>query len=250
MYEKELELLGLSPNEAKIYETLLLMGECAVGQIATQSNIHRRNVYDVLNRLVEKGLVFQIFQGKETLYHCVDPSKLLELLKEKETAFQKILPRLEMIFQKKPPVNAAYIYKGLEGYKNYLRDLIRVGETTYFLGAKALWFTPNTSLSMLHQFQKELEKKKLTYYTIFDPRVPEKLPGAIETVAGEYRILPKGYETPAVCDIFGDYVVTFSSVDVGNFGDDGSIFVMQNKELADSYRTWFQFIWDFCPKNK
>ena len=66
-----------------------------------------------LSELVEKGLVFQIFQGKETLYHCVDPSKLLELLKEKEVAFQKILPRLEMIFQKKPPVNAAYIYKGL-----------------------------------------------------------------------------------------------------------------------------------------
>jgi len=23
---------------------------------------------------------------------------------------------------------------------------------------------------------------------------------------------------------------------------------MKNKELADSYRTWFKYIWDTCPK--
>ena len=52
---------------------------------------------------------------------------------------------------------------------------------------------------------------------------------------------------PGVCDIFGDYVVTFTSVDVGNFGEDGTVYVMINKQLADSYRTWFQLIWDLLP---
>ena len=49
-------------------------------------------------------------------------------------------------------------------------------------------------------------------------------------------------------DIFGDYVVTFTSTDIGNFGEDGTIFVMINKELADTYRTWFEMVWDLIPE--
>lgn len=249
MYEKEFELLWLSQNEAKIYQTLLVFWELSVWKISTHSGIHRRNVYDVADRLLEKWLIFQILMWKETIYHCVEPAKFLEILKEKENSFKEVLPRLEKIYNDKPPSEAVYIYKWLEWYKNYLRDLIRVWETTYFLWAKALWFTPWTSMNFLKQFQEEIKKKNLKYYTIFDPRVPEKIPDAIKTVSWEYKILPKWYETPAVCDIFWDYVVTFSSVWVWNFWKDWSIFVMKNKELAESYRTWFKFIWDFCPKN-
>lgn len=90
------------------------------------------------------------------------------------------------------------------------------------------------------------KQNKIHYRTLYDPRVPEQIPKAIDEVGGEYKILPKGYDTPGVCDIFGDRIVTFTSIDVGNFGDDGVVYVVINKQLADSYRTWFQFIWDHC----
>ncbi len=250
MYGPELEMIGLSPNEAKVYETLLELGETSVTEISQRSNIHRRSIYDTLNRLLEKGLVYQIFQKKETLYRPVDPHKCLELLREKETIFKKIMPQLEGLYKKSPSKEAAFIYKGLEGYKNYLRDLAQVGEDTYFLGAKALWFTPNIPISFLRMYQHEMTRKKKNYYTLFDYRVKQKLPQAIKNVGGEYKVLPKEYSTPGVMDVFGDYVVTFNSVDVGDFGEDGTVFVMINQELAESYRTWFQFIWDFCPKIK
>ncbi len=250
MFGPELEAIGLSPNEAKVYETLLDLGETSVTEIALKSNIHRRSIYDTLNRLLEKGLVFQIFQKKETLYRPVEPSKCLEVLREKENAFKRIAPHLEKLYYASPQKNAAFIYKGIEGYKNYLRDLARVGEDTYFLGAKALWFTPNVPVSYLRQYQSEMTRKKKTYHTLFDHRVKQKLPQAMKNVGGEFKVLPKEYSTPGVMDVFGDYVVTFTSVDVGNFGEDGTVFVMINKELAESYRTWFQFIWDFCPETK
>ncbi len=63
MYSEILETIGLSPNEAKIYETLLSTGETSVSEIATKAGVHRRNVYDALNRLVDKALVFTIFQS-------------------------------------------------------------------------------------------------------------------------------------------------------------------------------------------
>jgi len=244
MYENTLEILGLSPNEAKVYETLLSLGKSSVSQISNKTNIHRRNIYDTLNRLMEKGLVFQIFQKSENIYEAVDPDKLLELIGEKEQKLRKILPDLQRTYKKNPSEEIAYIYKGIEGFKNYMRDLVRVGKTTYFIGAKALWFTPDVPEYFLSNFKKEMARKKVSYYTIFDHKVKEKMPEYISQVGGKYKIFPKEYSTPGVCDIFGDYVVTFNSVDVGNFGEDGTIFVMKNAKLAENFRIWFKFMWD------
>lgn len=249
MYSEVFEEIGLSPNEAKIYETLLSTQEVGVSEISLKANVHRRNVYDALNRLVEKGLVFRIFQKGENQFRAVTPDKLAEVLEAKEKRLAKILPDLRTLYQSTPLEQAAYIYKGLEGYKNYMSDMARVAEDTYFLGAKALWFTPKIELQYLTDFQNALKKKGKKYYTLYDPRVKEKIPEAIKNVGGDFKILPKKYPTPGVTDMFGDYIVTFTSVDIGNVGEDVTIFVMKNKDLAETYRTWFKIIWDFCPKS-
>lgn len=247
MYTDIFEQIGLSPNEAKIYETLLSTGETSVSIISAKAKVHRRNVYDAMNRLLEKGLVFQIFQKGENIYQAVHPNKLLEVLKEKETRLTQVLPQLNKIYTAEPLQEAAYIYKGLEGYKNYMRDMARIGEETYFLSAKGLWFTPTISEKFLNDFKTEMKRKKVKYYTLYDPLVKTKLPQALNKVGGEYKILPEKYSTSAVLDIFGDHVVTFTSVDVGNVGEDVTIFVMINQELADSFKTWFRMLWDTCP---
>src|SRR3990167_5060601 len=244
MYSEVFEEIGLSPNEAKIYETLLSTGETTVSAISVKANVHRRNVYDALNRLVEKGLVFRIFQKGEHQFRAVTPDKLAEVLETKQKKLTEILPDLHKLYSTNPLQEAAYIYKGKEGYKNYLRDMARVAEDTYFLGAKGLWFTPWVEKHYLLDFQDAMHRKKKKYYTLYDPRVKEKLPEAVKNVRGEYKFLPKEYSTPGVTDVFGDYVVTFTSVDIGNFGEDGKIFVMIHPELAETYRTWFKLIWD------
>jgi sugar-specific transcriptional regulator TrmB len=244
MYENTLETLGLSPNEAKIYEALLHLGRSSISAIAIKGNIHRRNVYDTINRLLEKGLIFQIFQKGENIFEAVDPDKLMELIGEKQEKLQKVMPNLQKIYNSKPSEEVAFIYKGVEGFKNYMRDLVRVGQTTYFLGAKGLWFTPGVQDYYLNNFKKEMIKNKTGYFTIFDHKVKEQMPEALTKVGGKYKIFPKEYSTPGVCDIFGDYVVTFNSANVGNFGEEGTIFVMKNKKLAENFRVWFKFIWD------
>lgn len=59
------ETIGLSPNEAKIYETLVERGESTISEIAVRAGIHRRNAYDAIQRLIDKGLCFQIFSTTE-----------------------------------------------------------------------------------------------------------------------------------------------------------------------------------------
>lgn len=248
MYTELLQEIGLSPNEAKIYETLLNIGVAGVGDIATKANIHRRNVYDALQRLVQKGLVFTTFQKNENRYSAVDPNKLMELVREKEVQLAGALPELQKLYQNEPPHNAAYIYRGIEGYKNYRRDLLRVSKECFFLGAKGLWLSPQIDDQFRKRFVVPVQKDGLIRQKfLLDPRVPKQLPQALKDIPkNSYKVLPEKYATPGVVDIFGDYVVTFTSVGIGKLDDDVTLFVMRNEELAESYRTWFKFIWDHC----
>ena len=58
-----LEEIGLSKNEAKIYLTLLRLGNVTATDIIKESGVHRSNVYDVLDSLVKKGCVAYIQKG-------------------------------------------------------------------------------------------------------------------------------------------------------------------------------------------
>lgn len=249
MYREVFEKIGLTENEAKIYEVLLSTGETSVSVISTRAQVHRRNVYDTLNRLQEKGLVFGIFQKGENHYQAVHPDKLLEGIKEKEEALKFVLPDLRSLYESEPTKNAAYIYRGIEGYKNYRRDLLRESSETFFLGAKGLWHSPQIDDAFRRQYVRPFSKD-VVHKTLFDPRIPSQLPKAMHDVGGEYKVLPAEFQTPGVVDMFGDYVVTFTSVGIGNIGDDITIFVMKNKELAESYKTWFRLIWSLLPEEK
>jgi predicted DNA-binding transcriptional regulator len=246
MHTQTLQHLGLSKNESIIYETLLAEGESSVGNIATKSKVHRRNVYDTLKRLLEKGLVFEIVQRNENRYKAVDPSKLMELIQEKESMLSKIMPQLQDMYTSKPQTEEVYVYRGPEGWKNYMRDMIRIGEPVYLIGAKGAWLDERVQHFFPH-FQRAFEKMDLPFYHLFDHDIQTECPQIMQHVGKHYKFLPKGYSTPAAIDIFGDHVNIISNMVMGGFKDEFSVTVIVNRQIADAFRIWFQFMWDFCP---
>ncbi len=238
------ESLGLSPNEAKIYEALVEKGESSISEIAINAQIHRRNAYDAINRLVDKGLCFLIVSQKENRYNAVDPDKLSELIAEKQTELNKILPDLKRKFHSREAPQEAYIYRGLEGQKNIFRDMLRVGQDSYFIGAKGGWYDERIE-SARKAFFIEAHKKGMKFIQLFEHDVVKHLPNFPKHFEGklEYRFLPKEYATNSAIHIFGDYVVTYTGLAFGKVPDDIVFFVIRSKDLAESYRTWFRYMW-------
>ena len=241
------EELGLSPNEAKIYDALITYGGSGVSTIALRSKVHRSNAYDALHRLIEKGLVYEVFGQRETVYEAVDPGKLLEFLQEKETKLSSALPELLRKFQKQRPPERAYIFKGPEGVKNYLRLMLKAGADVYSFAAKGAWFDPRIE-TFTQWFLKEAKKKGIKYFHIFDHDIKEHLEKVPRAVGKPYKFLPKEYSTISCIDIFGDHIVTYTGLHLGKLDDDLTIFVMVSPELAESYRTWWKLIWDLLPE--
>ena len=247
MYQELLQKIGLSLNEARVYEALLHLGEVNVNKISIKSTVHRRNVYDSLNKLIEKGLASETFVKGEKLFKAINPERLKEMIKEQESALDTFLPDMKKLYKAVEPNTEAYFFKGVEGFKNYLHLILEQKQTVYFMGAKAFWLDPRLKHYLRH-FDEERKKRGIEFVHLFDHEVKEEKPEILELVGKPYRFLPKEYSSNTAVDIFGDYVVTFVGVKPGELFEELMKFVKKSKILADGYRKYFQFMWDHCKE--
>ncbi len=241
-YSEIFEKFGLSKNESKIYETLLLEGESPVGTIAIKSKINRRNVYDSLNRLIEKGLVFEILQKNENLYKPVDPKKFMEILKEKENDLANVMPDLVELYNSKPHEEDVYIYRGVEGWKNFMRDILRIREDVYVIGGKGGWSDPRLE-GFFKQFSADLTAHHINVHVLYDAEIKQSQHKILSLLPGERRFLPQEFSTSSAITIFGNQIVIQSNIKLGEIDDNAACTVIINKSIADSFRTWFKLLW-------
>src|SRR3989344_4303295 len=89
-----LQSLELTATESKAYLTLLEKGKSLAGTIADRSHIHRRNVYDALESLLQKGLVTCIISNNRKYWSCISPERIKSILEEKKFTILNILPEL------------------------------------------------------------------------------------------------------------------------------------------------------------
>lgn len=245
-YSKVLQRLGLAPNEAKIYELLLERSECSTAQISEYTGIHRRNIYDSLTRLTEKGLVFEILQSRENRYQAVDPNKLSELVQEKQALLARILPDLSALQIAPTPNQEVLLYRGLDGWRTYMHDILRIGEDFYSVGSRGIWLDKRAQ-HFFPRFIREIERKRLRHLHLFDSSLRGSAHPIFEHVGTDFRLLPDNISLPCSVDIFGPRVCIVSSPAEGATDEDLSFTVIENEHLAEAFRTWFRFLWTQLP---
>lgn len=249
MHTDQLEQLGLSKNEARLYETLLKHGESAVGELAAKSGINRRNIYDALVRLMEKGLAFEIVTSREQRYRATDPRKLSELVEEKRMLVDSMLPSLEKLFAQRKSTEGVVVYRGLEGWKTYLRDIIRIGEDVYTIGAKGAWSDPRLK-STYDQVVKESNKKNITYHLLFDGDLADMHTQFEQHLHIKHKYLPRTASSSVTVDIFGDHVVFFTGAEPNAIDEKATFTTFIDMQVADAMRMWFALLWKSVPERR
>ena|SRR3989338_743803 len=134
-FTESLKTLGLNEKEANVYVALLEMGRGTVARIARKANINRTTGYDILDKLVAKGLAN--ISGKEPKeeYVAESPEKLRSLLeKEIENKKQELLQAQNLIPQLKSIHNISQrpkvmFYEGREGLEQVYEDTLTAKET-------------------------------------------------------------------------------------------------------------------------
>lgn len=230
-----LKKIGLTKNQSTIYVSLLKLGEATAQQIMKESGMHRSRVYDSLENLNEQGLVSFVTKDFRKFFKAVKPDKLLQYIEEKKEAIKQILPDLRKLEGAKKEEIKGGVYKGKEGLKTIHNEMLKEGKDVRVLGAKAIivdelqYFMPN--------FERERIKKKIKWISLWDNEAAKKKATYFRKLI-EGRVLPKGYASNGVVNIFGNKVATVLWKE--NYP---TAFMIENKEIADSYRKWFDLIW-------
>lgn len=121
--------IGLTEGEAKVYLALTELGSSTVGPIVKKSGVAYSNIYDILNRLIEKGIVSFIIKNKTKHFQAASPSNLILYLDKKQDqisqekeALRKILPDLEKLQEAKSKQEAE-IFLGKKGLRTAYEKL-------------------------------------------------------------------------------------------------------------------------------
>ena len=78
MDTKILESAGFTNGEVRVYLSLLELGETTTGDIIKKSKITGSKVYEILDKLIEKGLVSYIIKEKTKHYRNLLQKELLK----------------------------------------------------------------------------------------------------------------------------------------------------------------------------
>ena len=145
------------------------------------------------------------------------------------------MPELEKLENtKKEKINAT-IYKGTEGLKAIHNDMLKEGMQIDVLGGKGLIFSELKYF--ITQWDKKRVKQNIKWRIIWDN---ENIKNEIikkKLVTG--KVIPKEFQTSSVINIYGNKVAIFSWE---NKTPDA--FVIDNKEIANSFRKWFELIYE------
>ena len=84
-----LQAVGLSEKESATYIDLLQYGESQTGKICKRTKIPSSHIYNILNSLLEKGLIsFQLINNIK-VFKAAQPDTLAHLFDEKEKKLRK-----------------------------------------------------------------------------------------------------------------------------------------------------------------
>ncbi len=234
-----LEESGLSRTETKVYLALLELGSALAGDITKKSEVNRTNVYDALERLIEKGLVTYVISANRKVFEPINPERLQELLKEKQEKIESIMPELRLIHETSKVKEEATIFKGRKGIKTVFDDVLKDKKEIYGYGAQSRF------ADMFPAYQKHWNEKRskhgIKLNMIWTERVRgKKLKEGLKLV--KMRFLPASYDFPSTILVYGDKVVTIVWTELP------FAFMIKSKEAVRSQMHFFNLLWSIAKK--
>lgn len=231
---EQLQELGLSNTESKIYLALLEIGKSGAGEITKKSKVNRTNVYDALERLIEKGIVSYVSENNKRLFEAVNPKRFQEILESKQESLKKTIEELKSKFNKTQKDEDASVFRGKEGIKSIFEDVINEKKDLFAYGAESRF------KEMFPFYQKhwndQRAKLKINVKMIYNEKVKSgKKQEDLKLL--DMKFLPETYDFPSMVMIYADKVVTVVWL------EEPFAFMIKSKEAVKSNMNFFDLLW-------
>ncbi len=247
-----LEEMGFTKGELRVYFALLELGTTSSGAIIIRSKVSRSKVYEILERLKEKGLVSDLILDNVRHFQALSPKKIFDYLqirelrvKEQKGIFKKILPELLDKQQSRQSEHQVRVYHGYDGlktlYLEMMKDLTKKDEYLGF-AFPALALNHKPFLALLDRFHHHRAKQGASAKILCSSEdvLNARRLKAPKNKAYLYRVSKHPF--PPSVSIFKDTVATFIWEPVPR------VFTITSKETAEHYRKFFYELWNSAVK--
>ncbi len=235
-----LEKFGLAEKEAKVYLACLELGNPLASEISIKSNVPRTLVYDLLERLIELGLISYSIKDNKKYFSAANPKELVRILKEKEKIILDIVPSLENLQKikgrKRPKVE---IYEGKEGMKTVMNDILRL-DIKEFLSYGSSRSSYDIIPAFIEDWHKKRVKKKIVMRIIYNDTKEarekvKKFKGSLKLT--KYKFMPVKLESPTATLVYGDKVVLQS------WTKEPFAVMIEDQQMAENQKKYFEELW-------
>ncbi len=243
MDERLLEQIGLTKGEIKVYLTLLKLGESTTGNIIQEAQISSGKIYEILDKLIKKGLVSYILKDRTKYFTASSPNRILDYLNEKERQLksqeeelQKQLPSLLSIQKAAKKQYETKLFRGFKGFETAIFEALDNLKQTDEVLAMGVISTKALQYNLLWQkWHRERIKKHIKCKVIFSETKSEYYKKILKMSLTETRVLTG--ITPTAIDIIGNNILILTH------GEEPSCLLIKNSEISESFRTFFYNLW-------
>jgi len=237
-----LRKFGLSENEAKMYLILLELGAVKAGVLMKKLGLYSKTAYELLNKLIEKGLVGYNLKANIKYYKAIDPDKFIDLIKENEAELRtteeelkEILPSLKQKRELAKEPQEANIFIGKKGMKSVFEDALKQNkEILTFGGGGNFRKSLGPYAELWHKKRvKAGIKLKLLWNENFRSRKDEIMKRGLV----EVKFLSKEFDNPAPAMIYNDKVA------LTVWSEQPIATLIKSKEVAFSFKNYFNLLW-------
>jgi HTH-type transcriptional regulator, sugar sensing transcriptional regulator len=248
----DLKKIGLTDGETKLYSALLDLGESTRTELAKKSGVSPSKIYDIANRLLEKGIISSVTKNGVIHFSAANPERIKDFLKKKEEELEaekklvdQMLPALLTKYQKTDEETDVEVFYGWEGMKTVFNDIVKTlskGDHNYVFGASAGKQSKQADI-FFSQYFKRVEEKGYAVNIIFN----ENLRGHKERTEyyskhAKHKVRYLNQDTFAELNIYGDRVLIILLL------ENPVIIRIKNKEASKSFKKYFDLAWKLSEK--
>lgn len=236
--------IGLSMNEALIYQALVELGPSHVAPLVRKTKKHRQVVYNALNALREKHLVTDAVKNGKNFYSITDPHRILADIKQKEVIAEALVSTIEK--NQKLEQEQVEVFTGPTSYEKGTADFRKraraAKEYIVVRGETKGWFEHTRRFFPSHV--EELRSLKHAgidvYITFFENERDQALQFIGPYLKNPYicKIVPDMYRLPHTLWLAGDHVYLVTPA------ADPLVIHIKSKILSEQYRQYFKSIWE------
>jgi len=247
--DSELKQLGLTPNEIKIYNTLLEIGENTVGPIIKKTGMHRQVAYDALVGLANKKMVVSTTKNNRLYFRVANPKNILDNIRQQENIARNLVSEISKKLAGQKKGQEIRVYEGADAYRELIArkdDLMPENSEYLVVTGAAFRYRDIMSKTGVFERSNRVRAKKKIKTKLILCNISRAEGSKIGRANSEVKYLDQGYTSPTSFDIWHDSI-TLSSYGIGD-GSDMFCIEIRNEDFRKAYFNYFNLLWKLAKR--